>query len=83
MQDFQKTAFDRSAGSRERGKFRDSEDPELTLVAVGDDKGRHLARNTDQILEEILVYQKATLLALSMLSAGEHFSYDDVLTDIS
>ena len=64
----QRVNFDRSAGSRERGKFRDGEDPDQTIVAVGNDDGRPIARTTEEALDELLLYQRAIVLGLSILT---------------
>ncbi len=52
--------FPSSAGDRERGKFRPSSYPRLTAVAVTNDDGSDMARNTFQLLEAIL-YELRTL----------------------
>lgn len=74
--------FPGSAGDRERGKFRPSSIPRRTAVAVVGDDGQPIARTTDQILEEILLYQKAILQALSLTALGESFEPDDVLGQV-
>jgi hypothetical protein len=71
--------FPGPAGDRERGKFRPSGTPRLTSVAVAADDGRPVARTTDQILEDILLYQRAILLGLSLMTKGESFEPADVL----
>lgn len=75
--------FPGSSGGREQGKFRPSATPKLTTVAVVGDDGLPLARTTEQLLEEVLLYQKALLVALSMLANGASFSADDVLASVS
>lgn len=75
--------FPGSSGDRERGKFRPSTTPKLTTIAVVGDDGEPVGRTTEQLLEAVLVYQKAMLLALSMLADGASFSVDDVLTAVS
>ena len=74
--------FPGSAGGREQGKFRESETPHLTTVAVVDDSGLPIARTVEQILEETLLYQKAILLALSLASNGASFSTEDILNNV-
>ena len=74
--------FPGSAGDRERGRFRPSSMPRHTAVAVVDDEGRPIARTTEQILEELLDYNKAILLALSLVVRGEAFTPDDILGEI-
>lgn len=74
--------FPGSSGDREKGKFRPSGTARLDTVAVAGDDGRPVTMTTDQILGEILVYQKATLLALSYLVEGENFTPDDILDQI-
>ena len=74
--------FPGSAGDRERGKFRPSRTPRLTQVAVSGDDGRPVALTTDQLLGEILIHQKALLLALSYLTEGDVFTPDEILDQI-
>lgn len=74
--------FPGSAGDRERGKFRPSATPRLTQVAVTADDGRPVTRTTDEILEELLTYQKAILIALARLSEGEEFTPEEVLGEV-
>lgn len=59
--------FPDSAGDREKGKFRPSATPRRTAVAVVGDDGEPIARTTDDLLAELLAYQKATVLGLSLL----------------
>ena len=75
--------FPGSSGDRERGKFRPSTTPRLTLVAVTGDDGRAVTLTTNQILLEILAYQKAILAALSFLSESEPFEPKDALRGVS
>ena len=75
--------FPDSSGGREQGKFRPSVTPKLTTVAVVGDDGMPLARSTEQLLEDLLTYQKATLLALSLLAEGASFTVGDVLAQVS
>lgn len=75
--------FPGSSGDRERGKFRPSETPRLTKLAVANDDSERITKTTDALLEEILLYQKATLLALSLLSECEAFSVEEVLAAVS
>ena len=75
--------FPGSSGDRERGKFRPSGTPRLTQMAVTDDAGQPIARTTEQLLAEMLLWQKAIVLALSLRSAGAEFSVDDVLAGAS
>ena len=60
--------FPGSSGDRERGKFRPSATPRLTVVAVTDDRGRPVADGLVQVLNELLLYQKAIVLGLSELT---------------
>lgn len=60
--------FPGSAGDRERGKFRESEYPRLTTIAVTDDEGRPLGRTTDQIMEELLYEMR--LLRTGLVVSG-------------
>lgn len=75
--------FPGSSGDRERGKFRPSATPRLTQVAVTGDDGKAVTLTTNQILLEILAYQKAILIALSYLSESESFAPDDALREVS
>ena len=75
--------FPGHSGDRERGKFRPSETPRLTTLAVVGDDGQPVVRTTDQILEELLLYQRATLMAITLMAAGATFTVDDVLTQVS
>ena len=59
--------FPGSAGDREKGKFRPSAIPRRTAVAVVGDDGKPIARTSETLLEEVLLYQKATVLGLSLL----------------
>lgn len=69
--------FPDSAGDRERGKFRPSEIARRTVVAVSGDDGRPVTRSTDDLLEELLVYQKAIVLGLSLMTGT------DLLNEVS
>ena len=71
--------FPGSSGDREKGKFRPSSIARLTQVAVTDDDGNPVARTLEQTMEEILLYQKALLVGLSLLSDSEPFTPADAL----
>lgn len=60
--------FPGSSGDREKGKFRPSAIPRLTQVAVTGDDGKPVALTTEQLLAEILLWQKAMVLVLSLQS---------------
>ena len=75
--------FPGSSGDRERGKHRPSRTPGLTQIAVTGDDGRPITRSTEQIMEEVLVYQKAILLALVWTVDGASFTADEVLAAVS
>ena len=75
--------FPGSSGDRERGKFRPSTTPGLTKVAVTGDDGQPLTRSTEQIMEEVLLYNKAILQALALLADGASFTADEVLNEVS
>lgn len=69
MIDIQRATFDRSAGSRERGKFRlSSVDPDQTTIAVVRDDGKAVTKTTEEVLNELLLYQRAIVLGLSILT---------------
>ena len=74
--------FPGSAGDRERGKFRPSSIPRLTQVAVTGDDGLPVVRTAEHILEEILLYQKAILLALSLVTKGASFEPAEILDQL-
>lgn len=46
--------FPGSAGDRERAKFRESEHPRLTAVAVVNDDGHPVAMGTNDLLVELI-----------------------------
>lgn len=74
--------FPGSSGDRERGKFRPSATPGLTKVAVTGDDGQVLTWNTDMLLQELLRWQRATVLALALTTEGEAFTVDSLLTEV-
>ena len=59
--------FPGSSGGREQGKFRASGEPLLTTVAVVGDDGQPVGMTTDERLDEVILYQRAMLIALGML----------------
>ena len=59
--------FPGSSGGREQGKFRESAERLLTQVAVSNDDGSPVGKTTDERLEEVLLYQKAMVLGLSIM----------------
>ena len=73
--------FPGSAGDRERAKFRPSATPGLDQVAVSGDDGRPVAKTTNELLAELLLWQKAAVVALAWLS--EDFSVQDVVNEAS
>lgn len=75
--------FPGSSGDRERGKFRPSQTPGLTRVAVSGDDGQPLVKSTDQLLEELITVNRGILLALSLTAMGAEFTVDDVLAAVS
>mgnify|MGYP001594453723 CR=1 FL=1 len=60
--------FPGSSGSREQGKFRPSATPRLTQVAVVGDDGKPIAMGLEEVMSEVLLYQKAILLGLSIMT---------------
>mgnify|MGYP001607367454 CR=1 FL=1 len=70
--------FPGSSGDRERGKFRPSGTPRFTTVAVADDGGQPITRTTNELLEEILLWQKALTLAAVLRSQGAEFDLPDL-----
>ena len=72
--------FPGSSGDRERGKFRPSATPRLTTLAVVGDDGKSVVQTTEQLLAEVLLWQKAMVLALSLLA---DISVDDIVKEAS
>lgn len=75
--------FPGSAGDREKGKFRPSSIPRRTTVAVSADDGLPVATATERLLADMLIWQKAVVLSLSLSSHGATFSVEDVLAEVS
>ena len=73
--------FPGSAGDRERGRFRPSRTPRLTSVAVVGDDGRPVVSSTDALLAEVVLWQKATVLAMMWSADGESFTLNDLLSE--
>ena len=73
--------FPGSSGDRERGKFRPSATPRRTQVAVTGDDGRPVARTTDQLLAELLLWQKAAVIAQVWNSEGFTFTVEELLNE--
>ena len=73
--------FPGSSGDREKGKFRPSSTPRRTQVAVTGDDGRPITRNTDQLLEDILLWQKAMVIAQVWNSEGFTFTVEELLNE--
>ena len=71
--------FPGSSGDREKSKFRPSATPRLTQVAVTGDDGKPVTLTTNEILLEILAYQKGILTALSFIANGADFEAQDAL----
>lgn len=70
--------FPGSSGDRERGKFRPSDTPRLTRVAVAGDDGQAVVATTDELLGEILAWIQASVKAQVLASAGEEFTLEDL-----
>lgn len=75
--------FPGSSGDRERGKFRPSATPRLTTVAVTGDNGEAISWHTDNLMEELLLWQKALVIGLSYQSQGGQFTVQDLLDEAS
>ena len=73
--------FPGSSGDRERCKFRPSATPRLTQVAVTGDDGRPIVRTTDELLAEILLWQKATVIAQVWNMEGATFTLTELLDE--
>lgn len=63
--------FPGQAGDRERGKFRESEHPRLTTVAVAGDGGESVTKTTDDLLEEVVYELKLLRHALVLGGIAE------------
>ena len=72
--------FPGSGGDREQGKFRPSSTPRLDVVAVAGDDGKPVAKTTDELLAEMLLWQKAAVLALALQL---DMSVTDLINDAS
>ena len=75
--------FPGSSGDRERGKFRPSETPRLTSVAVVGDDGLPIPRTTDQLLAELLLWTKGGVIAQIWNMEGLSFTLQEVLDEAS
>ena len=75
--------FPGSAGDREKGKFRPSATPRLTQVAVTGDDGQPVTRTVNELLEEMLLWQKAIVVALSWSAEGQEFTVDEAVNEAS
>ena len=73
--------FPGSAGDRERGKFRPSATPRLTQIAVVGDDGRPVALTTEQLLADLVLWQKVTVVLLLRIS--EDSTLEDVVNEAS
>ena len=73
--------FPGSSGDREKGKFRPSATPRRTQVAVAGDDGRPVTRTTDQLLEELLLWQKAAVIAQVWNMEGETYTFEELLNE--
>ena len=70
--------FPGSSGDRERGKFRPSDTPRLTRVAVSGDDGKAIVATTDELLSEILMWQKMMVQAQVWANEDMRFTLDDL-----
>ena len=75
--------FPGSSGDRERGKFRPSATPRLTDVAVVGDDGLPIARTTDQLLAELLLWTKGGVIAQIWNMEGLSFTLQELLDEAS
>ena len=73
--------FPGSSGDREKGKFRPSATPRLTQVAVTGDDGRPIAKTTDKLLTELLLWQKAAVIAQIWNMEGFTFTFEELLNE--
>lgn len=69
--------FPGSAGDRERGKFRPSDYPRLTQVAVSDDEGKHIMTGSDRLLDELV--HEVRLLRHSLVLGGLAADIDETI----
>lgn len=75
--------FPGSSGDREKGKFRPSGTPRLTQVAVAGDDGLPVVRSTNELLADIILWNKAVVVALMHMTDGDPFSVSEVLAEAS
>lgn len=75
--------FPGSSGDRERGKFRPSDTPRLTTLAVVGDDGQPIIRTTDELLAEILLWQKGMVIAQIWNMEGLTFTFEELLDEAS
>ena len=73
--------FPGSSGDREKGKFRPSATPRLTQVAVTGDDGKPVTRTTAQLLVELLLWQKAAVIAQIWNMEGFTFTFEELLNE--
>ena len=73
--------FPGSSGDRERGKFRPSDTPRLTKVAVSGDDGQAVVATTDELLNELLMWTKAMVRAQVLTASGDDFDLEDLFED--
>ncbi len=73
--------FPKTSGDRERGKFRPSATPRLTQVAVAGDDGKPVTKTTDELLAELIMWQKVTVLALLYNIEGESFKLNTLFEE--
>ena len=73
--------FPGSAGDRERGKFRPSALPRHDQVAVSDDYGRPVVKTTNELLADLVLWQKAIVVLLLRIS--EDSTLEDVVNEAS
>jgi len=70
--------FPGSAGDRERGKFRPSDWPRLTTVAVSDDGGQPVGTGSDRLLEELI--REVRLLRHALVLQGLAADMDESIS---
>lgn len=73
--------FPGSSGDRERGKFRPSGTARRTQVAVTGDDGQPVVKTTDELLAEILVWQKAMVIAQLWNMVGATYTLEELIDE--
>ncbi len=73
--------FPESAGDRERGKFRPSDIPRLTTIAVTNDDGSGIGSLECALLREVLLELRMLRLGMVMTGAAEEVLPEEAQID--